>query len=202
MPSNPWHGYAVKPVAPTLRVEDLPRGLTADMVVPIAPNNSHPNGRVPIHTKPAFPFSNCYFWYQYERMLRVIARPEMFDHTDAVALDTDGYFQMSQEFRDDMLRSVQTRQQRLAQPPASALESQSALASQSAPDEADSSGSGGSSECADLVHPLDLFGDDADPVQTELLPLVDLWLDLTTHLTEDTIPNPEGLTDEITTILS
>ena len=53
-----------------------------------------------------------------------------------------------------------------------------------------------------LAPPLDLFGDDVDPMQTELLPLVDLWLDLTTHITEDTIPSPEEFIKEIETIVS
>ena len=198
MPANPWHAYSVRPIAPTLRVEDLSQGLTSDMVIPIAPNTSHPNGRAPVHTEQTFPFSNCYFWYQYEIMLRVNSRPEMFDHTDAVALSTAAYCQMNREFREDITRSLRMQQER-------APEAQSAPhpEPQSDADERDSSsGSEEAFECADGMPPLDLFGDDADPMQTELLPLVDLWLDLTAHLTEDTIPDPEGLFKETEAIVS
>ncbi|KAI0740970.1 hypothetical protein C8Q76DRAFT_608661 [Earliella scabrosa] len=196
MPANPWHAYTVKPIAPTLRVENLSRGLTSDMVVPIAPNTSHPRGRAPIHTDTPFPFSNCYFWHEYELNLRVIARPEMFEHANAVALGTAAYFQMNREFGDDILRSLQIKKQHAPEP-------QSAPEPPTAPETVDS----GNVMNAILDHAtgmpaLDLFGDDADPMQAELIPLVDLWLDLTAHLTEATIPNPEGFIKETDTIVS
>ncbi|KAI0735524.1 hypothetical protein C8Q76DRAFT_712616 [Earliella scabrosa] len=110
LPDQPWYAYEVRPIAPTLRVQDYSRGLTSDMAIPIAPNTSHPNGRAPIQpdTRP-FPFSNCYFWFRYELLLRVIPRPvERFDHSNAVALGARKTNELATQFNEDYIRSEDT----------------------------------------------------------------------------------------------
>ncbi|OSC96638.1 hypothetical protein PYCCODRAFT_1261290 [Trametes coccinea BRFM310] len=59
------------------------------MCIPIYPNTNHPNGRAPVQPEPEglFPYSNCYHWYQpIETGVRIRARPEEFDETNAVSL--------------------------------------------------------------------------------------------------------------------
>lgn len=41
------------------------------MCVPIFPNTTHPLGRAPVHTTPAFPFSSCSHWAYVDVLLRV-----------------------------------------------------------------------------------------------------------------------------------
>ncbi|KAL7277677.1 hypothetical protein ACG7TL_008608 [Trametes sanguinea] len=88
-PNRPWYRFDVHSIAPCLRDEVPQKGLTSDMCIPIFPNTSHPNGRAPVHPEPEglFPYTNCYHWYQpIETTVRVRARPEEFDETNAVSL--------------------------------------------------------------------------------------------------------------------
>ncbi|KAJ3018251.1 hypothetical protein NUW54_g383 [Trametes sanguinea] len=88
-PNRPWYRFDVHSIAPCLRDEEPQKGLTADMCIPIFPNTHHPNGRVPVHPEPEgiFPYDNCYHWFQpVETTVRVRARPEEFDETNAVSL--------------------------------------------------------------------------------------------------------------------
>ncbi|RPD57871.1 hypothetical protein L227DRAFT_551348, partial [Lentinus tigrinus ALCF2SS1-6] len=62
MPGIRWCRYNISPIGTTLRSLEEARGITSDMVVPIAPNRGHTPERHPVHTTPSFPFSNCYHW--------------------------------------------------------------------------------------------------------------------------------------------
>ena len=186
LPDQPWYGYIVRPIAPSLRVQDYPRGLTSDMAIPIAPNTSHPNSRAPIQpdTRP-FPFSNCYFWFRYELLLRVIPRPvERFDHSNAVELGARKTNELATQFNEDYIRSEETLRDRTQQAP-----------SKPQTDTDTCLGSDREIECWNASCPVHAKNRDI-----ELWPLVDLWLDLTAHLSEDTIPNPEGLFEEVDNI--
>ncbi|KAI0645114.1 hypothetical protein C8Q79DRAFT_752778 [Trametes meyenii] len=48
---------------------------------------------------------------------------------------------------------------------------------------------------------LDAFGFNVDHDASELIPLVDMWFELTDHITADTIPSPTGLYQEWDTIM-
>ncbi|OSC96640.1 hypothetical protein PYCCODRAFT_1261580 [Trametes coccinea BRFM310] len=88
-PDQPWYRFDVISIAPCLRTEEPEKGLTADMCIPIFPNTAHPTGRVPLQPDPEgrFPYGNCYYWSLPVRTdVRVRARPEEFDETNAVSL--------------------------------------------------------------------------------------------------------------------
>ncbi|KAI9063909.1 hypothetical protein FKP32DRAFT_1530492, partial [Trametes sanguinea] len=88
-PDRPWYRFRVDviSIATCLCPEEPEKGLTSDMCVPIFPNTAHPTGRTPLQSNPKgrFPYSNCYHWYQpVISGVRVRARPEEFDETNAV----------------------------------------------------------------------------------------------------------------------
>ncbi|KAI9067501.1 hypothetical protein FKP32DRAFT_266929 [Trametes sanguinea] len=88
-PNRPWYRFDVHSIAPCLPADEPEKGLTSDMCIPIFPNTQHPNGRAPVHPEPEglFPYSNCYHWYQpVETTVRIRARPEEFDETNAASL--------------------------------------------------------------------------------------------------------------------
>ncbi|KAI9063910.1 hypothetical protein FKP32DRAFT_1570974, partial [Trametes sanguinea] len=89
IPNRPWYRFDVRSIAPCLRAEEPQKGLTSDMCIPIFPNSQHPNGRGPMHPEPEglFPYDNCYHWFQpVETTVRIRARPEKFDETNAVSV--------------------------------------------------------------------------------------------------------------------
>ncbi|RPD57865.1 hypothetical protein L226DRAFT_472523 [Lentinus tigrinus ALCF2SS1-7] len=62
MPGMRWCRYIVSPIGTALRPPDETRGITSDMVVPIAPNEGYNPERHSIRPTPSFPFLNCYHW--------------------------------------------------------------------------------------------------------------------------------------------
>ncbi|KAI0740880.1 hypothetical protein C8Q76DRAFT_607980, partial [Earliella scabrosa] len=85
-PGRPWYGFTVRPVGTSLRTPEVKDCITEDMCTPIFPNQRHPSNREPLHTRPAFPYSNCYHWFSPELDVRVHARPEGFDTDRAIVL--------------------------------------------------------------------------------------------------------------------
>ncbi|KAI0664049.1 hypothetical protein C8Q70DRAFT_1145708, partial [Cubamyces menziesii] len=88
-PDQPWYRFEIEPIATTLRPEDEAQGITSDMCIPIFPNTSHPNGRESLQPSPEglFPYDNCYHWFQPKLVdVRIKARPELFDETNAVSI--------------------------------------------------------------------------------------------------------------------
>ncbi|KAI0327914.1 hypothetical protein GY45DRAFT_1073239 [Cubamyces sp. BRFM 1775] len=110
-PDQPWYRFEILPIAPTLRPEDPPLGITSDMCIPIYPNVSHPTGRAPLHPEPEglFPYNNCYHWFETTATVRVRARAEEFDETHAVTLPAMGYVKMQQAFMECGLRMCDNR---------------------------------------------------------------------------------------------
>ncbi|KAJ3000244.1 hypothetical protein NUW54_g3843 [Trametes sanguinea] len=107
-PNRPWYRFDVHSIAPCVRDAEPQKGLTSDMCIPIFPNTYHPNGRAPVRPEPEglFPYSNCYHWYQpVETAVRIRARPEEFDETNAVSLSTFTLTRMGfTSWREDGMR--------------------------------------------------------------------------------------------------
>ena len=88
-PDQPWYRFEIEPIATTLRPEDEAQGITSDMCIPIFPNTNHPNGRESLQPSPEglFPYDSCYHWFQPKLVdVRIRARPELFDETNAVSV--------------------------------------------------------------------------------------------------------------------
>ncbi|KAI0327916.1 hypothetical protein GY45DRAFT_1372780 [Cubamyces sp. BRFM 1775] len=110
-PDQPWYKYEIEPIAPSSRSEDKARGISSDMCIPIFPNTSHPTGRKPIKPEPEglFPYDNCYHWFDAKASVRVRARPEEFDETNAVALSVRTEIQMMRCWEEDGPRMFDNR---------------------------------------------------------------------------------------------
>ncbi|RPD57864.1 hypothetical protein L226DRAFT_494867 [Lentinus tigrinus ALCF2SS1-7] len=98
--SRPWGCYSVMPVASSLRPADEEhRDKPTIGPLPIAPNADHLLARVPLETKPAFPFYNCYHWDRTALTVRVRAHPSGWDEHAATALCDPG--QLASYFSSD-----------------------------------------------------------------------------------------------------
>ncbi|KAH9889293.1 hypothetical protein C8Q73DRAFT_153661 [Cubamyces lactineus] len=225
-PDQPWYRFEVEPVATTLRPEDKARGITPEMCAPILPNTSHPNGRESLRPQPEalFPYNNCYHWFDVRMVdVRIRARPENFDETNAVKLSVRTRMQMIRYWENDAPRMHANR--KVSQPaPGSGLvvlppphESTDALrpadSSESrddhlqrttAPKDAEVSSlcsrstmvhSMQSNHSLDDLAAMDIFSGPNDDV--ELVPLVDLWIsELGEHLIQEDIPDPLDMYEE------
>ncbi|KAL1937866.1 hypothetical protein VTO73DRAFT_12759 [Trametes versicolor] len=105
-PNKPWYRYDISMIAPSLREEDAVKGITADMCVPIYPNEKHPAGRQPLRPSRPFPYTNCYHWCNIsELQIRVLPRPELFNEDQTIHLSFGERLQFGDHQYDDMLRS-------------------------------------------------------------------------------------------------
>ena len=108
MPGMRWCRYVVDPVGTTLRTPDPESGIEADMVVPIAPNTAHSRGLEPVRPKPAFPFGNCFHWFENDGMVRIRVPPAGgFEHDDATTLSVKEHFALIQKFEGDYKRPME-----------------------------------------------------------------------------------------------
>ena len=228
MPKDRWTRFRVSPIGTTLRPADSERDITPEMVTPIAPNTQNARGRQPVHTLTPFPFANCYHWIDNNISVRVKVRPEHFDHEHAVRIASVEHLALTESFTNDYKAIAAARRRRReeasratpseASGSDSGSSSSSSSRSSSRPDspngdahevEVPSKGSvhsaaPSSSSCATTIDPIfqeDIFGLLPNP-KIGLVPLVDLWLELDEHLSEDTIPSPVGLFEEKKTIQS
>ncbi|KAI0350643.1 hypothetical protein OH77DRAFT_1412785 [Trametes cingulata] len=226
-PNKPWYRYQVRPVAPSLRAEDLDEGITPDMCVAIFPNTGHPSGRPPVRTEPIFPYKNCYHWVDFDLDIRVRAKPELFDESRAVRLPAMEHVELDCHFGQDMRRSMvlqKRRREELGLPslPAPQVrrtrlrvpfhEHPNGFLGGYSPSDSTSE-SDGSSCCSttpsdgslpvhdevDALMAMDIFGGPDQDVA--VLPLVDLWLDLADQMKEESIPCPLELIRERDTIV-
>ncbi|KAJ3007063.1 hypothetical protein NUW54_g3693 [Trametes sanguinea] len=221
-PGRPWYRFRVSPIAPKLRKEDPKRGITPAMCIPIYPNTVHPNGRPPLRPQGVFPFSNCYHWIENTSQVRVRARPEGFDETNLVRLSYDSMSDMAEIWAEDVMAAVSAEEAAEAanftdavddglhaqgdahghtaeidgyfssHPPQAPAETQA--------DDVDRTSIASASSASD-----DEFADDLEHLATmdifsgpecdvDLEPLVDLWIsELSEHLKEEDIPDPEDL---------
>ncbi|KAJ8461989.1 hypothetical protein ONZ51_g11188 [Trametes cubensis] len=116
-PDQPWYKFDIRPIATSLRPEDKARCISSDMCIPIYPNTKHPNGREPLRPQPEglFPYDNCYHWFDMKARVRIRARPEEFDETNAVALDFLNQEQMLEYWDEDGLRMGKNQRKREAE---------------------------------------------------------------------------------------
>ncbi|TFK91978.1 hypothetical protein K466DRAFT_481556 [Polyporus arcularius HHB13444] len=105
LPRMRWCRYNIEVISTTLRKPDPEAGITADMVVPIAPNTSHPAGREPIHTTPPFPFPNCFHWINNHAAVRIRTRRECFELYDGLCqLSGEEQVALTDRFSEDYER--------------------------------------------------------------------------------------------------
>ena len=211
MPKDRWTRFFVGPIGTTLRPALSEWDITPEMVVPIAPNAQNTRGRPPVHTLTPFPFSNCYHWVANSIRVRVKVRPEHFDHEHAVQITSREHITLIQSFADDHNTiSVAQHKRREEALRTKAIEG-SGADSISRPvnahvtvdrPEAEASRNG-SAPSGPSSSPSTSSGPSVPyPYPWGLIPLVDLWLELDEHLSEDTIPSPVGLIEEKKTIQS
>ncbi|KAJ8463621.1 hypothetical protein ONZ51_g10142 [Trametes cubensis] len=215
--------FVVEPIATTLRPEDKAQDITSDLCIPIFPNTSHPTGREPVKPEPEglFPYDNCYHWYDAEMVdVRVRARPEEFDETNAVTLSVDMRVDMETAWEKEFSRIVQIQRTGQAEVPTKANppREQPTLSSpvptsahliadlQCTAELDDTSSStmglesistfgGRSNHSLDDLAAMDIFSGPND--DAALVPLVDLWIsELGDHLKQEDIPSPSEMLAE------
>ncbi|KAI0327929.1 hypothetical protein GY45DRAFT_1327001 [Cubamyces sp. BRFM 1775] len=212
-PDQPWYRFEVEPIATTLRPEDKARGITSDMCIPIFPNTDHPTGRESVRPEPEglFPYDNCYHWFHPKLVdVRIRARPEEFDETNAVAisvrtrirtlmrlLDEDDVkaFENRQNLRPAEfaeIRRPQINRGNVPRPLDAAQEQLEDSEVSSISSEATTWKDGASNHSLDNLAAMDIFSGPNDDV--DLVPLVDLWIsELGDHLKQEDIPDPQEM---------
>ncbi|RPD57886.1 hypothetical protein L226DRAFT_563584 [Lentinus tigrinus ALCF2SS1-7] len=247
MPDMRWCRYGVSPIGTMLRSVDETRGITPDMVIPIAPNKRCTGEHSPVHPTPAFPFSNCYHWALNHRGVRIRVHEDGVEHEGAISLSPEESYALKEGFFPDCQRARKAQREKYGESPDAArassigaydvhnpelpvmdpaiqgvtghidvltdtyyrLVTQRGLRRSGPPSESDMSDSAedvtGSHDGQRqmTVTPkssreglgFDLFGWDPD-LNTAKIPLVDVWLDIDKHLTEDDIPSPDELDKE------
>lgn len=219
-------------IAPSLRDEDAEKGITADMCVPIYPNDKHPAGRQPLRPSRPFPYTNCYHWCNTAELeIRVLPRPELFNEDQTIHLSFGERLQFGDHQYDDMVRSKRlvsdaaTPEQRVlsSAKPASPLPPLIAplprtesgpsaptdvydaphgkppsVATASCRSSSVSSASSSVNSRESYLNSVDeimaIFG--GGKADLDLLPLCELWLDMTAQLKEEDIPSPAGFFEE------
>ncbi|TFK84705.1 hypothetical protein K466DRAFT_553176 [Polyporus arcularius HHB13444] len=119
-PHSRWCRYSAYPVASALRPSEPELGITPDMVMPIAPNETHAKGREPIGPEPAFPFDNCFFWIRSSMVVRIKRKDAAeFDDRRATRLGVREHVALLVSWRDDSRRIAHfvEERRRLAQSP-------------------------------------------------------------------------------------
>ncbi len=201
--SRPWHGFTIYPIGPSLRAANEDECVTLEMCTPLFPNDSHPDGRFPIHTEPPFPFDNCFLWSVADMDIRVCPRAEGFDRDKATCLPVGrlaDHTRWIEYERKDQMRQRTAQQARQPHPhaepsPAAAPCAQDDATSVSARHSAYSCSLIASTDSIDTT--TELTRRFADPEKSpELHPLCHLWYDLAAHLEQDEIPSPVHLFEE------
>ncbi|KAI9067439.1 hypothetical protein FKP32DRAFT_1755114 [Trametes sanguinea] len=164
---------------------------------------THPTSHYPIRPSGPFPYDNCYHWFNTKLRLRVRARPEEFDETNAVKLTADG--QVDLEFAwTDLVLAKQALERSSEDLQTSAVyveeeeddvepenEEDGSDSPESSSINSESNASRSTTNLAGLAR-LDIFSGPNEDV--DLLPLVDLWIsELPEHLKQEDIPDPSEL---------
>ncbi|RDX48679.1 hypothetical protein OH76DRAFT_1483764 [Lentinus brumalis] len=218
MPDSRWCKYDINPIGTTLRPADERNGITPDMVLPISPNAKHEHGPEPVQPTPSFPFSNCYHWYFNTLRARVRVHKEGYDQSSSIFMSS---LAVNRRFEDAYHRSIALLNKRgetsTSDTPATSSLSTSDLDLNSCEMQTISelyrrlavkhglltsmSPGDGALDSDDDSDSDDLFGWDPDPA-TALLPLVDAWLEIEQHLSEDEIPSPVDFDAEIREVVA
>ncbi|KAI0327938.1 hypothetical protein GY45DRAFT_1256110 [Cubamyces sp. BRFM 1775] len=101
LPESAWFRFQISPIGTTLRHEEPAQGITSDMVIPIYPNQHHPQGRTPLKPETPFPFHNCYHWIENMATVRIRRKDDLYDDGDAVKLGIRQHLAMGRMFSDD-----------------------------------------------------------------------------------------------------
>lgn len=101
LPASRWCRYDIKPIGTTLRPPDETRGITANMVVPVAVNTHYSGQRRPVYPFPSFPFYNCYHWIKNDMQVRVRVTKGGVDHAHGVRLSVEEDHLLNKAFRDN-----------------------------------------------------------------------------------------------------
>ncbi len=102
MPGMRWCRYTIEPIGTSLRNTVPESGITADMVVPIAPNTAHARGYEPVHPSSLFPFPNCYHWIDNDVVVRIRVPPcGGFEHDGAIRLSVKERSALIRKFEGD-----------------------------------------------------------------------------------------------------
>ncbi|RPD57876.1 hypothetical protein L227DRAFT_529620 [Lentinus tigrinus ALCF2SS1-6] len=137
LPTSRWVRYDIKPIGSTLRPADESRGITSDMVIPIADNTRYTGERPPVRPTPSFPFHNCYHWIKNDTTVRVRVHKGGVDHAGATRLSLEEDHALNKGFRTDYKRIREFRRQKrhaaALVPPATAADSSAHTASVDAP---------------------------------------------------------------------
>ncbi|OJT06561.1 hypothetical protein TRAPUB_2638 [Trametes pubescens] len=221
-PDKPWYRFEAQPIGPHLPPANPAKHYTPEMCIPIFPNTRHPAGRAPVHPERPFPYTSCCHWIDTEAdAVRISGKTQVLmsyvftpDYLRAMA-DADAD---AERARKEALEAAQAaRHQARRQAESVPLSSMNASGVSErckeyaghAP-EGDLSGDAASvsshwsrsargpmSSVEDIMR-MDIFtGPDED---LALVPLVDLWPDLSANLEEEDIPSPLELYKEIETI--
>ena len=150
------------------------------MCVPIFPNEAHPTGRAPVRPTSLFPYDNCYHWASMKMELRIHAREEGFETTEAIRLGGRDMVDMTSLFSSDRgrgKRALLARQQAApATSDASSVQGSALPPTTEQPNDTTAPGE------------VDVFGPPTkDPKDPEFIPLVHLWLDLPANLRQEHI---------------
>lgn len=104
-PNKPWYRYQAQPIAPHLPPANQAKGYTSEMCIPIFPNLNHPTNREPVRPERPLPYGNCYHWIDHTIEIRVRARPEGFDESNAVRITPRTQSKMDRMFTNDYIRA-------------------------------------------------------------------------------------------------
>ena len=207
MPKDRWTRFFVGPIGTTLRPPVSEWDITPDMVVPIAPNTQNARGHEPVQTLTPFPFSNCYHWVANSISVRVKVRPEHFDHEHAVRITSEEHLALLESFTDDHNKITGARRKRHEEAFRTKAIEGSGADSSSSPVSTNGDGFVADAPRIESVPsatpsspPTSSGSSSSSASSFGLIPLVDLWLEIGEHLSENTIPNPVGLIEEKKTI--
>lgn len=93
-------------------------GITADMVLPIAPNTAEARGIQPVTPNKPFPFPNCYHWLENSVVVRIRIPHGGFEHDGAFSLTREERNLMNEKFSPDRERIASFLDQQEKLPPA------------------------------------------------------------------------------------
>ncbi|EIW61339.1 uncharacterized protein TRAVEDRAFT_44156 [Trametes versicolor FP-101664 SS1] len=159
----------------------------------IYPNTSHPGIRALVQCITPFPFDDCYHWLENMTTVRLRRKADLFDEDNAVQVEVMQHVVMKRRFGEDVQRSVPLKTAQKAREPLQSVPRPNTCVLLHLPDTSEADMEAQALLCKGILCL-------AHGPTAERLPLVDLWLELTDHLTADIIPSPLELYKEVNAI--